>query len=96
MESNNGYVANNVGQVVMTLPTTANFGEQIRICGYGSGGWQLIFNSGQNVVVGNVVAATSTGSVSSINAFDQLSLLCVVANTTWICLEMIGNLFIVN
>lgn len=94
MEGDNGYVANNAGQVVFTLPATAAFGQRIRVAGYGSGGWQILFNAAQNVIVGNVVATTATGTISSVSQYDQIELLCVVANTTFLTLNMQGNLSI--
>lgn len=95
MTADNGYVPNNIGQVVFTLPTTCSFGERIAVCGYGSGGWRIEFNVGQNAVLGNVIATTSTGYIESTNQFDQIELLCVVADTTFIARNIIGNLTIV-
>ncbi len=92
MEADNGYVANNAGLVVLTLPALCDFGQVVRVCGYGSGGWQIAFNTGQNAILGNKVATTSTGSISSTNQYDQIALLCVVANTTFITLNNFGNL----
>lgn len=94
MDGDNGYVANNAGQVVLTLPAVVAFGQMIRVCGYGSGGWQIVFNAGQNAIVGRTVATTTTGSIASSNQYDQVELLCVVANTTFIALSAFGNLAI--
>ncbi len=94
MDPANGYVTNNAGQVVLTLPPVIAFGQSLGICGLGSGGWQIAFNTGQNVVLGNVVATTTTGTLSSTNQFDQLELLCVVANTTFIVRNVLGNITI--
>lgn len=92
MLANNGYVTNNVGMVVLTLPAICAFGESIGVSGLGSGGWQIAFNTGQNVVVGNQVATTTIGTIASTNQFDQIELLCVVANTTFIARNIFGNL----
>lgn len=92
MVPDNGYVTNNVGQVVLTLPATCEFGRSVAVCGVGSGGWQISFNTGQNVVLGSQVATTSTGTIASVNQFDQIELLCVVENTTFIARNIFGNL----
>jgi len=95
MVANEGYVANNVSLVSLALPVTCDFGEIIGICGYGSGGWKVTVNAGQNMILGDVISTVSTGSISSSNQFDQMELLCVVANTTFIARYVIGNLSII-
>lgn len=95
MMEGNGYVANNAGQVVLTLPSVCAFGQLVSVCGYGSGGWTIVFNAGQNLVFGKDIATTSSGSLTSSNQFDQVELLCVVANTTFIVRNVQGNLSIV-
>ena len=92
MEPNSGYVTNNVGQVTLTLPAVCEFGQSVAVSGLGSGGWKIDFNTGQNVVVGSQVATTSTGTIESTNQFDQIELLCVVENTTFIARNIFGNL----
>lgn len=92
MVVDNGYVTNNVGQVTLTLPALATFGDSLRVAGFGAGGFQIVFNAGQNVVFGNRVATTTTGTIVSTNQYDQLELLCVADNTTFIVLSSLGNL----
>ena len=46
---NNGYLANNAAQVVITLPTTPTVGSIVRISGTGVSGWRLAQNAGQSV-----------------------------------------------
>lgn len=95
MDAQNGYVTNNAGQVVLTLPSAIDFGEIMAISGLGSGGWKLIFNAGQNAILGNTVSTTTTGSLASTNQFDQIELLCVVENTTFTVRNVIGNITII-
>jgi hypothetical protein len=95
MEADNGYVANNAGLVALTLPTLCDFGQIVRVAGYGAGGWKIAFNVGQNAIVGRTVATTSVGTISSSQQYDQIELLCVVANTTFLALSVFGNLAIV-
>lgn len=94
MVAENGYVTNNAGQVVLTLPAVMAFGQRVAISGLGAGGWKLVFNTGQNVALGNVVSTTSSGTLVSTNNFDQIELLCVVANTTFLVRNAIGNITI--
>lgn len=95
MQQNNGYVTNNAGQVQLTMPATSSFGEVVSVCGYGSGGWKVLLNPLQNIVFGSVVSTTGTGYLASTNQFDQIELLCVVANTTWVSRNSLGNITIV-
>ncbi len=97
MVADNGYVANNVGLVTLTLPTTAAFGTAISIIGKGAGGWLIAHNANQLIHVGSVVSTTGVGgSIASTNAFDSIDLICTVANTTWTTLGgPQGNLTIV-
>lgn len=95
MVPGNGYVTNNSSQVVLTLPTLCNFGVAMAISGLGSGGWQLLFNPGQNVILGNLPATPSSGSLTSTNQYDQIELLCSVQNTTFIVRSSMGNIDII-
>lgn len=93
MVADNGYVANNAGQLVFNLPATAAFGTALSVIGMGAGGWKINTGGGQNIQVGSSNAGTS---VASTNRYDSIDLLCTVANTTWIthCAPQ-GNLTIV-
>lgn len=84
MAVNNGYVANNVGLVTLTLPSTAAFGSTVMIQGYGSGGWRVAQNAGQTIHTGVLSTTTGVGgSLSSTNRYDSIEILCVVADTEW-------------
>jgi hypothetical protein len=79
---NSGYIANNAALVSVTLPATAPIGSIVKIDGLGAGGWSGIANTGQTIQYGTV-ASSSGGSISSQNQFDNVTLECIVANTTW-------------
>jgi photosystem II stability/assembly factor-like uncharacterized protein len=49
-QPNNGYVANNVSEVTITLPTSANVGDTIRVSAGGAAGWRIAPNSGQQIL----------------------------------------------
>jgi hypothetical protein len=62
-----GYVLTNSQLVTVTLPTSPNPGDIVRISGAGAGGWQIKENSGQSVL-GNFASYNNTYQVSLQNA----------------------------
>jgi hypothetical protein len=88
MAGNTGYIANNAGLVTFTLPMTSSVGDTIIIEGLGAGGWTITAN-GNTIRFGN---QSTTGSLSSTNQYDSLTLRCIVANTTWTVNGPVGNL----
>jgi hypothetical protein len=95
MSSNFGYITDNAGLINFTLPLLCDIGERIAISGFSAGGWSLDFNVGQTVIVGGIVATPSFGSIASTDRYDQIELLCVETNTTFIARSLIGTLTIV-
>lgn len=84
MVSNTTYQVNFASLCTLTLPTTSNLGDIIKITGLGAGGWSIAQNAGQNIQMGNVSSTVGVGgSVSSSNRYDGIELFCSVANTTW-------------
>lgn len=83
MATNQGYINNNAGAAVLTLPTTAKVGDTLRLMGNGAGGWTISYTTGQSIIIGSSTSTVTTGSVASTNRYDSLSLICVVANTQW-------------
>jgi 3D (Asp-Asp-Asp) domain-containing protein len=93
MAANNGYIADNASLVTLTLPTTIAQGAMIRVAGKGAGGWIIAQNTGQLVHFGSVTTTSgATGSLASTNQYDQIDLLCVTANTTFVVRSSIGNI----
>jgi hypothetical protein len=98
MSVNNGYLANNVAVVTLTLPATAAQFSILEIKGYGAGGWTIAQAASQQIIFGNLsTTAGVTGSLSSTNANDGVKLLAVVggASTIWTVLDSVGNISIV-
>jgi hypothetical protein len=97
MSSNNAYLANDPSSLVtLTLPTAAAFGTYLSVVGQSADGWSVVFNAGQNIIIGSAVSTATTGSVSSTNRYDSMQLVCTVANTTWTNVGGVqGNLTIV-
>lgn len=90
---NNSYIANNASLVTITLPSTAAVGGVINIGGLGAGGWLLAQNAGQQIHFGNMATTSGTGgSVASQNQYDNITLQCVVANTTFVVQASQGNM----
>lgn len=90
---NNGYVTNSASLVTVTLPATAAAGSVIRVAGYGSGGWQIAQNAGQQIRFGNIsTTAGATGGLESSNENDAVELICVVADTDFIVVSTMGNI----
>jgi hypothetical protein len=94
MVANNGYICDNGASLITyTLPATAAEGTLISVAGFSSGGWKIGQNALQNIRFGNQVTTTGTGgSLASSNIGDQVDILCVVANTSWVVRSAIGNL----
>lgn len=82
---NQGYISNNAAtRVVLTMPSTAAVGSEIKLMGLGAAGWQIAQPAGVNIQVGEQSTTSGTGgSLSSTNQYDSIYLICIVANTTW-------------
>lgn len=84
MSVDSGYISNNAGLVTLTLPSTAAVGSTIQVQGLGAGGWQIAQNASQLIHIGSQVTTTGvSGFLASTNQYDSITILCVVANTTW-------------
>lgn len=93
MAVDSGYVMNNASLVTGTLPSTAAFGDVIRVVGKGAGGWKIAQNASQVIHFGNQDTTTGTGGyLASTDDNDAVELLCVTANTDFVVLSSIGNI----
>lgn len=79
---NNGYVTNSGSVINLTLPPVAPVGSVVAINGLGSGGWNAIANTGQNIIYNNS-SSTTGGALASTQQYDTVRFECLVANTTW-------------
>lgn len=96
MAADAAYIANNAALITFTLPATAAQGTEISIAGFGAGGWTIAQNAGQLINFGNVATTAGVGgSLASTNRYDQIELLCVVADTEWVVRNSVGNLTVV-
>lgn len=89
--TNTGYTINNGASLVtLTIPATAPVGFYFQVAGSSSGGWLVQANTGQIVNVGSS-PTTTAGSVASTNRYDNISIVCVVADTTFVVTSGVGN-----
>jgi hypothetical protein len=87
MVANNGYMANSSSQVVFTLPLSFAFSTFIYVQGFGSGGWHIAQNAGQNIIIGsNSTTPGAGGFIESTNRYDSILLFGAATSTTWIAL----------
>jgi hypothetical protein len=95
MVADNGYIttASTPTITVFTLPSTIAFGKTIEIGGYSSGLWQLNQNSGQQIRFGSQITTTTSGILSATSQGDSIRLVCTVANTGFMVVSSIGNIF---
>jgi len=97
MLSNNGYITNNVAQVVCTLPDTAALGSIVRVTGKGAGGWRISQNAGETITWDESLSTTTGtgGYLASTDDFDSVELICLTADTLWGILSSKGNITLV-
>ena len=92
----NGYIGNRGTAITFTLPVLSSVGDIIKITNIGAGLPVLAQNAGQSV---NFTGSTTTvgvgGSMTWINQFGSIDLVCTVANTTWNVLNSTGNYTVV-
>lgn len=90
---NNGYISNNAGLVTVTLPSTAAVGQIVEVAGSGAGGWRIAQNSGQTIRFGTSATTTGvSGRLDSVNRYDAVRLICIVANTDFSVISSQGNI----
>ena len=90
---NNGYVSDNAGLVTITLPATSTVGSMIYIQGGAAGGWKVAQSSGQQIVFGSLSSTVgATGYLASTQRYNAITLVNIVATTTWAVFSSIGNI----
>jgi len=93
---NEGVVANNAALITMTLPATASLGDLFRIAGKGAGLFKIAQNAGQTIHF--VDSDTTTGAGGSLTAIEQycaIEIVCITANTDFAGLSSVGNFAVV-
>jgi hypothetical protein len=92
MVANHGYFPNNAGTTTFILPPTSSVGDTFAIAGSGNCQWIIAENSGQYIQLGNKVTTTSSGTLSSTDVNDGVTIVCQIANTKFYVQSPIGEL----
>ena len=91
---NNDYICNNAStRIVVTLPATAALGSKVRIAGKGSAGWQVTAPTGDAIIYGNV-STPAAGYIQSTHQYDTVELVCIIADSTWLVVSAVGNIYV--
>jgi hypothetical protein len=94
----NGYFADSAvirpTGLSVTLPTTSAVGDTFAVYDFNGNGWAISYASGQSIRVGTLVSTVGTGSVVSAapGGGDTVTLVCAVANLTWMAVDYDGNI----
>jgi hypothetical protein len=96
-EVNHGYITNKLGsRLELTLPDVSAVGNVVLVYGKGGSGWKIKQGAGQQIRFGTASTASGVGGyIRSINTYDCVFLICVVADAEWEVYSSTGNLFIV-
>ena len=92
---NNGYVANNAGQVVVTLPAVSAVGDVVGVTGINNAtGWKLAQNAGNQIFMGtSSTTAGATGYLESTATRDSVFVMCTSVNANWqVVTGPVGNI----
>jgi hypothetical protein len=93
MAVDNAYIANNAGLVTFTLPASAAIGKVVQVAGNGTGLWTIVQNASQIIHFGDQDTTVTTGSLTAINRYDAIQLVCTATDTDWVCTGVAqGNL----
>ena len=92
MSNGAAYIANNAGQVTLTLPATAAVGTSISIVGKGAGGYKIAQNASQFISVDDEdTGAGASYYLESDGQYDCIELMCSATNTHWVARNIIGS-----
>lgn len=97
LAAENGYVADSASLTTFTMPTNNALGDTIKIMGKGSGGWTIVYSTGQSINFSSATTTITTGSLSSTNARDCIELVCTTSSGTapiFTVSSSIGNILV--
>jgi hypothetical protein len=89
-----GYIANNAGMTVFTLPAAAAIGDTFAVTGMNNDfGWRVAQNAGQTIYFGEVVTTTGvTGYIQSTKTRDLVYIVCTNTNDSFEVVTSVGNI----
>jgi len=92
----NGYILNNAALVTATLPATAAIGQIFELVGKGAGLFRLAQNALQTVhISGDSTTAGVGGSLTAVDRYASLQVICITANTNFVVKASAGNFTLV-
>lgn len=87
-----GYFTNDVGSVDVALPALSAVGDTFQVAAMSAGGWTISQGAGQSIRIGTQVTTTGvTGSLASTDMGDWVTLVCNIADTSWMAFVNQGN-----
>jgi hypothetical protein len=91
--SQTSYVSNNASNTSFVLPGTSAVGDVFEITlGIGAGGFSITQGASQQIVNATTVTTVGvTGSVSTIGINGSIKIKCLVPNTIWAVISIVGN-----
>ena len=90
------YTLDNVALVTITLPDTAAVGSTIGFIGKGAGLFKIAQNAGETIYASNGVTTEGvTGSLTAIEQYAAIYLVCTTENVGWVATSISGNFTIV-
>lgn len=93
MAIGHGYMANNGAGVTFSLPTTCAVGSVMAVTAMNAGGWTITQSAGQQIQLGRRNTTLGAGgSLASTNIGDTIFLVCSVADTNFIAIDMVGDI----
>ena len=93
MTSGNGYITTASTLTTFTLPSSITFGSTVVAYGNSTGLWQINQNAGQSIRIGNSTTTATTNALSATSQGDCVYLVCSSANTSFIAVSSIGNIY---
>ena len=92
-----GYYTNGGAQIVLTLPAVAAQFTQISVVGNALvNSWRIGQNAGQQIIFESGASTIGVGGyIESTTARNTVTLICIVANLTWMVRSAVGNLTVV-
>jgi hypothetical protein len=93
MVGGNIYLTDNgASQVTYTLPTSCAKGLIFQLVGFSSGGWVITQAASQQIVNGNLATTAGvTGTLTSAEQHDGVTLMCTTADTIYQVIGITGN-----
>jgi len=96
LAADHGYVMNRATIITATLPAVCAARTIISLVGLGAGLYTIAQNAGQVIHFYDVDTTVGVGgSITAINRYGCIELICVVANNEWVVRSSVGNFTIV-